>query len=491
MMDTEEKTPPTTQRPKEPGLRILAYFLFYLCLNFGWTLWFYPGGDDGLWAFLRLGSPENIRMLHLFLMYGCMLAVYVFVRAAVGGPWWLGSLAAVLTMANPLKTEAMISLEGTRMVLAAFLALATLALYASDTKNPSPWKAVAFLLCALASMTFRGNAMLILVLMAYHFCVQKNLRVHRSSWIGVIGLLTWLLMAYPDLRSFQSWNPVEMLGPLCLVPYPIGLLPETVVWFHHHAWTGWACAGLALLTLAAFSRFLRQPAFFFGLLGALLFRLGQGRMIVDWVHMTGGGNLIVPIALLTTAFVAVCGRIILHPKWLKPMVSMTTLLCLLFFGLQVRANLAWREAGSMNLHFLIDLTRTASEDTVGILPDFQHYAGATIGFAQTAQGIKRWEEKTLPLLSMNYDPKVRVHVESWSPEVGKVRVEGMTLSEAMPATGLLEKVGDKATMDSVELELLVLDDAGYTVAIRPRPWIPKLPTVLVPGEWPSQSKKHP
>ena len=63
---------------------------------------------------------------------------------------------------------------------------------------------------------------------------------------------------------------------------------------------------------------------------------------MDLVQGTGGGTLIVPIALIAVAFSALCYRVIQHPKWVRPVVSLTTLLCLFFFILQAQANLAWK-----------------------------------------------------------------------------------------------------------------------------------------------------
>lgn len=491
-MDTAPKEDATSRERRDPGLRVAIYFAAYLSINFVWTLPFYPGGTPGISSVFVWGSPENTRLLHLALMYGCMMSVYAFVRCAVGGPWWMGSLAAVLMMANPLKTEAMLDIEQTRALWAAFLALTALAFYAADAKQPASWKAAAFLLCCLASMIYRVNAMLVVVIVAYHFLVQKSPRVHGRSWIGAVGLLVLMPLTYRDLWLPRSWEPTGMFGPLCLIPYPIGLLPETVVWFHHYPWVGWLCAGFGVLVLAGLAKLVAHPAFVFGILAAAVFRLGQGHMNVDWVHMSGGGNLIVPIALANTAFAAFCSRVIQHPKWLRPMVSSTTLLCLLMFILQGRANLAWREAGELTRAFEQDLAqKDTSVDSIGILPDFQCHQGARIGFGQAARRSNPWKDKAIPLLPINYGRNVRVHVESWTPECGRVRVEGLKLAEAMPTPYLLEQVGNRAALDSVELELVGLDAAGFTVDIQPRPFIGKLPTVLIPGEWPPEAKEHP
>lgn len=303
--------------------RAAVSFAAYLAVNFAWTLAYCP--------------LENIgtRLFALVLLYLCMLAAYALVRLAVGGPWWMGSLAAVLMMAHPLKTDAVLSSAGVPQCGAALAALSTMALYAWHTTRPRWWTwLLSCVLLAAATAQSPDNRLLWGVLALYEWRVAEV--SYRNRWrIGVIALVgLWAAPAWTPLH--ESWG--AFLGPLWLIPYPLGLLPDTVTLLQAHPWMGWLGTAAGLCALAGAARMLRHPAFAFGLLGAVLFRFGQTDAPVDCVSLHGGGAMIVPIALGALAFSACCARVITHPKWVKPTVAWTTILCLVFFGLQARAS---------------------------------------------------------------------------------------------------------------------------------------------------------
>jgi hypothetical protein len=143
-------------------------------------------------------------------------------------------------------------------------------------------------------------------------------------------------MEIPDLARY--------FAPLLLVIYPLGLLPESLVRFSEAPWLGWLlalglAAGVLILRRAA-----QSPGLLWGVCAALLVRVFHASSPVDLVTLEGGGSLLLPLALINIAFAAFCFRAVQHPKWHRPVVFITTMLCVVLFFLQARENMNWREA---------------------------------------------------------------------------------------------------------------------------------------------------
>ncbi|MCX5771469.1 MAG: hypothetical protein NTZ09_14540, partial [Candidatus Hydrogenedentes bacterium] len=156
--------------------------LIYLLIVYAWSLSLYPLGRDYAaladptslppiagklfaWEIRAFGgSPYGYHAVNLVLLYGCMMALYRFVRLAIPGPFWLGTLAAALFMANPVHSEAVLNLSGVGDLVPAFLALLALVAYAQHRAGPRGWTGVLALAAfALAVLPYRQNVMLIIV----------------------------------------------------------------------------------------------------------------------------------------------------------------------------------------------------------------------------------------------------------------------------------------------------------------------------------------
>ena len=399
----------------------------YLCIVHAWTIFLYPLGRD----YRCLAQPESMpawvrqvfelemqgfgtglpgyHLVNLMLLYAGMVALFFFTRYAVRGPWWLGSLAAVLWMANPAKSEAVLNLSGVRDLLPVFFALAAMTAYAAHVLRPRWWKlSAALLLFAVATLSFQVNLMLLLAVLLFEGLVAEP---HERRWsrtllfvlLGVAGLYL-----HRGLLSWSSLNPAEMFGPLLLIFYPIGLLPETAGRLHTYPILGWLSAAAFIMLLVLIDRKARHSALRFGLLAALAVRLFQADHTIDPVHTVGGGQLLLAMAFVSVAFSALCRRMVQHPKWHLPVIFLTTVLCVVFFVLQGRVNWAWRHAGQQVQAFQAQAAETAQAhpgETLGVLPDYQYYRGAPMMLSDSV-AFDTLFSKALPvvfLLPLHYD----------------------------------------------------------------------------------------
>jgi hypothetical protein len=368
-----QQTPEKPARTPKPAL-FLWLMIFYLLLVHVWMLPREAGAFDKMFIehpdamgsatapLMRLEHAlfgdwlAGYRIVNLLLLYGCMVATFYLTRYALRGPWWLGSLTAVLLMAHPAKSDALIHPAGTKHLLGALLALTALAFYGANTDCPKKWKyATAWALAVLAVLFFRANRWLpVVILLLELVALPSRLRSPMRGIPFLMILPAWLLLQYigawrdaPFLSAVldmpSNWffppalsGPVLAWVPLFLSVWPIGLTPGVVTYWHMAVWT----PGIVLFLLFLYWRMRRggQEAgvFAFGVLSAIILRLVYWEDPVALQTLSNGGALIVPLSLLFVAFAALCLRIMRHPAWRQPVVFITALLCLTLFLLQIK-----------------------------------------------------------------------------------------------------------------------------------------------------------
>ncbi len=275
-------------------------------------------------------SDVGMRVANLLLLYGCMVGVFFLTKAVVKGPWWLGSLAAVLMMANPVKTEATLAVTGITAMLPAFLAITgTLVAVWPFKKLSDAANVVGAVLIGLAMYGSPAYLLAPFVVICLQWC-NGSLRIGSAALWGIFAL--WIIaVVYESMR----FAPTDGLLSLFLAVYPIGLLPETAAALAGSLWLSVGAAALIVVAWLVLWRVTRHPAVLWCGLAATILRLSMPP--IDLVTMAGGGTMILPIALVAIGFAAVCHSILQHPAWPRHVVFLTTVLCLVFFGLQIRA----------------------------------------------------------------------------------------------------------------------------------------------------------
>lgn len=438
----------TNDTPKPPPRKLKHRYAFdammmflYTSVVYVWGLRVYPLGrdyaamaaPDGLpflanrlfaWETATFGArPIPYHLVNLVLLYACMLCIYHLTRFVMKGPAWFGTLAATMFMATPAHSEAVLNLSGVADLLPCLAALVALALYTAPRNGGAlrryGLEGAALLAFALAVLPYRENVGLILVLILFELLAasKETRRIVRLAPFGAVAVAGAVL--HRGVFVAANLEPGQMFGPLYFLLYPIGLLPETAARFHTSPWLGWLSAATVLVVVALIYRKARRPILLFGLLGTLAVRLCQGGAPIDPVHMVGGGQLLLANALFNVALAALFWRMMEHPKWRQPVILITTLLCVVLFGLQVRSNRAWQQAGEQVQAWQARAAQLAAADPghpVYLTPDYQFYRGAPMclsdalahdtPFSQTVQ--------TFSMFPLHYPPPgARIACDHW------------------------------------------------------------------------------
>jgi len=484
--------------------------LLYLIVVYAASLWVRPLGRDYAaladpgslppiagrlfaWEIAAFGGwAPGYHVVNLVILYGCMLALYRFVRLTIPGPFWLGTLAAALFMANPVHSEAVLNLSGVADLVPAFFALLALAVYARHVVNARWWTGpVTLAAFAMAVLPYARNFPLIIVAAAYQWAAwrQKKLNVCPSNegtppaacslrWrcplcpTLLVPMATVTALAaylHPGLFRVENIEPAGMFAPLYLIFYPIGLLPETAYAFYQHPWLGWLAAAAVLFVIALVYRKARQPVIAFGLVSMAGMRLFQGGEFFDPVHMLGGGRLLVPNALFCVALVGLFYRITDHPKWRRPVIMMTTLLAVVFFAMQIMFIVRWREASRLVEQFQAAASVHAAP--VGILPDYRAYLGAPVGLSEAISHDTPFSKRVdhVSLLPLDYAPPEEHFVQVKNPEVASLTclVEAEPLVKIIPWPFGLMNPGNILRTEKAVVEVYEVDGDSAVFMIKP------------------------
>lgn len=489
-MTQAEETIPSRARSRRQLRAFLVTNFIYVWLVFGWSLTLYPLGIDFTYlsdsstmqpAVQRVFDNQAVlfgdtlwqwRAFNILLLYCCMVCILLLTRFVLDGPWWLGSLAAVLTMANPAKSAGVLQLSAATELLPAFAALSALAMFAAWVRHGRGWTyAAALLLLAFASWNFIENLPLPLLAFLMYILIptgriESYLKLLPVALIGLAAIFRhgWVYGNVP-------FDFVSAFAPLYLAAYPLGLLPGTAAIYHEMPWL-WLVVGLLAAGLVWFAfRWSGQRAVLLGVGAALLMRivpLGE----FDFVHCGGGGALLVPLAWLYIAASAVWMQVQRHPRWTRASVMLTTLLCLLFFALQFQALWHWRQAASVVKAFQARAALSVEEskgEEVAIAPDFRYHHTAPMALYASVL-VDTLFSQALPTrtaLAINYLPPGRgeVRINAWDDFGATFTIEGASLEALFGPDFHGMKPGDSVDYETFQLRIEESNDEHVRVRI--------------------------
>ena len=439
--------------------------LFFFALVHVWALGLPPLGED----FARLAGESDAPALtrawiaaqakvfggvaifyHLTnfaLLFANMLLVYhLFQRLFPESRRWLGRLAAVLFMANPGYSEGAFAITAAYDMLPAFIALVVLTAQTEScfhgTKTAG-W--IFFFLAAMlggvAAVHFPVLINLPWLLLLHECFYAKSGRITITPRVSIYALGGVLAWALTGPRGFPM-IPGQTFAPLYFILYPIGFLTETVRTFAERPLLGWIAAVAALAVVLLVARIANRRVIWFCIVGALLLRVGLGARAIDPVHLIGGGQLMLPGALVAIAVAAVFGRMIDHPKWPRNVVVLSSVLAILLMALQIRTIAAWRVAGRVVTEFQAATAATPTTDggealTIGVLPDYTAYRGAPIHLSASIAYDTPFSRAHphVPLLRLVYDRPSRLVVNArYADHLWHVQIEHPNLASLVPVT---------------------------------------------------------
>ena len=500
MTSTSLDTGATPPNEKRLTRQFLVANVCYLALVYVWALGIPALGRDfeafaGItkmellseWVFrgetaLFGGFAAGYLAVNLLLLYGCMVCTFFLTRYAVGGPVWLGSLAMALLMAHPLKSEAVLNLSGVSDMLPAFTALLAIALYARSVKGGRVFSyGLALAAFAFAAFGFRSNAGLFVALLLYEIFVPspEERRIWRMGPVVVVGVMAAVLR----MQSIASHEVsiTGVFGPLQFIFWPIGVLPETSLDYMTTPWKLWIASIGVVACFAGMIHVTRHRAFTFGILGVVALRMLNAAEVVYPYQLLGGGQIITCIALFCVAFAALCQRIGSHPKWARPVVFVTTMLCIAFFGMQISAIFAWRDASNLVRTFQkAALEESQQGAEILVAPDYRMADGAPLYLSESISYDTPFST-AIPhraAVYLNFVDKAEVVVSVPAPDRLELVVTGVDPVRVLPWSYTPERAaGDDHIVESYvgtnELHLVLAPEAGvypaHIVSLAPRP----------------------
>lgn len=486
-----EAIPEQTIR-KSPSTRrqiitLLISNLVYLLLVYvpGWFI--YPLGPD----FARMAAASRawslddfmLRMalaafgtrlwayhaVNLLLLYACMVCIFFLTRLLLKGPWWYGSLAAVLFMTHPVKNETVLLLSGADHLLALLLALlAFCACFGAPqcTRRSASWLlwTLSILLLALAIAKWHALAATGLIPALYALLHRKALLPALPFALLSVG---WAIALWTTRQNdVLSFRP-DQLAPLLLLIYPLGFLPRTLPLLQfppaaRHfpanatAWESlshvlqilWAwtmpLAVMLLMLLAAYAihRATRRPAFLFCVLSAAMATPPWLLRKVDLCSFENGALMAMPLVFAAIALAAIAQGLQQHPKWQRPVVTLTTALCLFMMALECRSVLAWRHAGQTVVSFQGRTALTAAEhpgETLALVADFAHLRDAPLQLLESVRYdtpfSKAYPAQRFLLFKRHSPCELRLSLLRWDRDLVSVGLESETFLPELNLTG--------------------------------------------------------
>lgn len=315
LMDTIEFVPQHVPWPSALVLRLEQVY-------FGETYWLYHA-------------------VNLVLLYGCMLLTMVLVRTSLQSVWWLGSLASVLMMANPIKDHGVTLLTASTVLIPVLLGLLTLVLYAKHCEHGEMSTYIfALSLAWFLQFTYPSLLPLALVIVLYEGIVnpperQYWIRVIPFVLIGVVAIQHWGTTLYSG-----GWSGV--LFSLVRVLYPVDYLPETVVALEENGLFRGAMVLLWLVVVGGIGLKLRSRGYWFGVSAGIAWMAllpGYDHRLAPFTDL----HMFMPIIFINLALAALCSRIQSHPRWNRLVVVLTLFMCIGFFVLSWMSIAEWHE----------------------------------------------------------------------------------------------------------------------------------------------------
>ena len=480
-------------------MRFLVLDAVYLLLVMGWTVFLPPMGRDHWWlageysedlffTWWRLLGGEFVpapvyHVAALLLLYLCMVLVFFLTRLATRGPWWLGSVAAVVFMAHPVKAEAVLMLSGATLELIPTAAcLGGLLMYATRPLSRGralAWDAGAMVLLVVGAGFVHGGTGAGLTVFALPFLwdaivLPRGERAHFRParvllalflLLSAAGFCAWVVFfevvqTLTDVLSLCA-HPFAAVG---LLLYPLGILPETRAALETHP----ALAAAGVLAAGALGMWgvsrAKSPALSLGLLsvGVLSLWNGLSRILalasfypdppglfgfpltwpVDPVHFANGGRLTLATAFMGIAAAGGFAALLRHPRWRKPAVALSTALCAGLMVLHGIVNLQWVSAGQRLREFRRTAEALAAQhpgETLVVAPDIEYAGFAPLSYAESVKHTtpfgRALDVRALAWCDVEY-PAAKVAVTEYSPDGFSFTVTQPYPPEVRPADGV-------------------------------------------------------
>jgi len=386
----------------------------------------------GRWSF-------GYHLISLLLMYACMVLLFFIVRNLLKTPYWIGTLASVLFMANPAYGETLLNLTGMVDLIPCLAALVAFFVLTWEVKQRQLLKTF-FDALVLSAATFivPSNALLPWVFVLFEFMTKRfqNMYLGRSIVFSLFGAAA---MAYhwehlvDCVKHFLSHT-----ASLYFLFYPIGLTPETAYTLHRFPVLGFLGAGALFFVIRGICKRADSTVMNFSLIAALITGIVGGKNLVDPVHLVGAGKLLLASAFYHLGFVALVARILQNPRWRITVTTATTILCVVYFAIQINQVFFWRTADAWVKRFQTHVQAYAEgqQTPIVICPDFRYFRGAPLCLSESISFNTPFNKKIehVAILPLHFFPKRQMgfHVDVVSANRAFIRIKGVRPTQVIP-----------------------------------------------------------
>lgn len=330
--------------------------LLYVSVVFLWTIFLPLSGSDYLWfhdTFFNQpmqGSDSVIlslifsyssilfRLVNFILLYTLMVFLFFITRFLTAGPWWLGSLSAVLFMAHPLTESHVVQINGYETLFPILINALPLLFFAHSVYTQTSRFIFVGLLSLVALLAYPSSAPFVIII-GFGLLLQSKIQ----GPIPKQNILAFLLTLFPALHSLKFHLPpssfsLDFIPQFSLLIYPLGWLPMTQSLYH---WQNilpilYGLVGIWLLVFVSWK--IKQKYLILFLWGTVFLSMFSYKNQLNLSQPLENSSALFPLFLFCIVVSGICGIIQRQPRWKTSIVKITTLLCIVMMSSQIFLN---------------------------------------------------------------------------------------------------------------------------------------------------------
>ncbi|HOK09416.1 MAG TPA: hypothetical protein PLT82_02860 [Candidatus Hydrogenedens sp.] len=361
-------------------VRIFLFLDFlYVSAVFLWVIFLPRSGSDYLWfhnTFVNqpiYGSDSFVlsmiftfssivfRLVNFLLLYVLMVILFFTTRFFTGGPWWLGSLSAVLFMAHPLTQQQVVQLNGYETLASILINAILLLLFAYSVYTQNSRFIFIWLLSLIALFVAPLSAPFIIII-GFGFLLNKDIQgLDLKQYIGMSLLLMLPALYFLRINQSSYLFSLDFIPQFSLLVYPIGWLPITIKKYHWNSILPIFYGALSIFVLVFVAGKAKQKYLALLLGGIVFLCMFSHKNGVNLSQPLHNPSALFPLMLFCISVSWVCGIIQKHPRWKTSIVKATTLLCIIMMGCQIFLNGLYAYSSSQEQCIAQDILKQVEE----------------------------------------------------------------------------------------------------------------------------------
>ncbi len=325
---------------------VVFLWILFLPLSGSDYLWFHntffnqpiQGSDSILLSVIFSYSSIFFRLLNFVLLYVLMVFLFFITRFLTGGPWWLGSLSAVLFMAHPLTGHHVIQVNGYEILFPVLINALPLLIFAYSAYTRTSRFIFVWLLSLIALLTNPLSAPFVIII-GIGLLLNNEIQgtIPRQNFLMSFFTIFPALYSLKINQSHDSFS-LDFIPQLSLLVYPIGWLPMTQTIYNLQGVLSilYGLGGILLLVFISWK--IKRKYIILLLWGTVFLCMFSYRNKLNLSQPLQNTSTLFPLFLFCIAVPGICGIIQQQPRWKTGIVKITTLLCIVMICSQIFLN---------------------------------------------------------------------------------------------------------------------------------------------------------